>query len=58
MGGFSCSSDSRFGMGPRCLVPGDEIGLQNGARTPFILPRRDAGEGYRTVGEAYVHGIM
>ena len=52
-----------LGLGPREAKEGDRVGLVAGARTPFVLRRRDAdtkggAERYGLVGEAYVHGIM
>jgi hypothetical protein len=50
-----------------CLVPydaceGDNIVIIQGCQIPFILRRRDDGDGkgeyFRIVGCAYVHGIM
>jgi hypothetical protein len=50
------TSDRRLGYGPMSLLPRDEVWLLVGADVPFLLRRE--GEGYRVIGEAYVHGIM
>ncbi|KAJ4406457.1 hypothetical protein N0V82_010127 [Gnomoniopsis sp. IMI 355080] len=52
----------RLGLGPQSVKPGDTIHLLAGARTPYILRRRDGVDkmidSFRFLGEAYVHGIM
>ncbi|KAK4446257.1 heterokaryon incompatibility protein-domain-containing protein [Podospora aff. communis PSN243] len=46
-----------LGMGPTSSQIGDEVWVLKGARTPFILRRKEPGR-YQVIGEAYVHGIM
>ncbi|KAG4433505.1 hypothetical protein IFR05_011014 [Cadophora sp. M221] len=56
-----CTEEGRFGLGPKSVGQNegftDEIWILKGAKVPFIL-RREEGDKYRIVGEAYVHGIM
>jgi hypothetical protein len=40
------------------VVPGDEIWLVRGSRTPVVLRQAKEKEGYLLLGQAYVHGIM
>ncbi|KAI1758537.1 hypothetical protein GGR53DRAFT_256343 [Hypoxylon sp. FL1150] len=44
------------GLAPPDSVPGDRLALLQGGRVPVVL-RQDV-DGYRLIGEAYVHGAM
>jgi hypothetical protein len=51
------------GKGYFCAVPcvakvGDVIAVLSGGGMPFVLRKREGGEGYRLVGHCYVHGVM
>ena len=48
--------DGLVGLAPPDSVPGDRVALLQGGRVPVVL-RQDV-DGYRLVGEAYVHGAM
>ncbi|KAI1159825.1 heterokaryon incompatibility protein-domain-containing protein [Nemania serpens] len=50
------TTDCMIGLAPPDSVPGDRLALLQGGRVPVVL-RRD-GDGYRLLGEAYVHGAM
>ncbi|KAF1998763.1 HET-domain-containing protein [Amniculicola lignicola CBS 123094] len=50
------SHDGQSGLAPPASVPGDEVWIFEGARTPFVV--RKLGDVRRLVGEAYVHGAM
>ncbi|KAJ8128176.1 hypothetical protein O1611_g5460 [Lasiodiplodia mahajangana] len=50
------ATDGLVGLAPPNSVPGDKVALLLGGRVPVVL-RQDA-DGYRLVGEAYVHGAM
>jgi hypothetical protein len=57
MGRTLFSTQSRMiGLGPRILCKGDVCCVLFGAPVPFVL--RPVEEGFRLVGEAYVHGVM
>jgi hypothetical protein len=51
------TSKKYLGLAPHWLRPGDEVWILERALVPFILRPCDDQQ-YRTVGEAYVHGIM
>lgn len=53
---FCVTEKGYFGMVPPKSEVGDKICVFLGARTPFVLRRE--GEGYKLVGESYVHQIM
>jgi len=55
---FLCTDDGRFGLANTGARVGDEVWILKGGRTPFLLRRRDDGNHYQLVGEAFVHGIM
>ncbi|KAI0377172.1 heterokaryon incompatibility protein-domain-containing protein [Hypomontagnella monticulosa] len=44
------------GLAPPDSVPGDRVALLQAGRVPVVL--RQDGDGYRLIGEAYVHGAM
>jgi hypothetical protein len=48
--------DGRMGMGSCAAEVGDSIVILSGCNTPLIL--RESVEGWRLVGECYVHGVM
>ncbi|KAI1131113.1 heterokaryon incompatibility protein-domain-containing protein [Nemania abortiva] len=50
------TTDGLIGLAPPDSVPGDRLALLQGGRVPVVL-RQDV-DGYRLVGEAYVHGAM
>lgn len=50
------TTDGLVGLAPPDSVPGDRLALLQGGRVPVVL-RQDV-DGYRLVGEAYVHGAM
>ncbi|KAI0436818.1 heterokaryon incompatibility protein-domain-containing protein [Xylaria telfairii] len=50
------TTDGLVGLAPPGSVSGDSLALLQGGRVPVVL-RRDA-DGYRLVGEGYVHGAM
>ncbi|KAI0873609.1 heterokaryon incompatibility protein-domain-containing protein [Hypoxylon argillaceum] len=50
------TTDGLVGLAPPDSVPGDRLALLQGGRVPVAL--RQDGDGYRLVGEAYVHGAM
>ncbi|KAI0146927.1 heterokaryon incompatibility protein-domain-containing protein [Xylariaceae sp. FL1272] len=52
---FLCN-DGFVGLGPRQMMKGDKVCLLSGLELPIIMRRKK--DGYRVVGEAYVHGIM
>lgn len=52
-----CTLEKKLGLAPPSALPGDQVWILNGARTPFILRQRDNGN-YELIGEAYVHGIV
>jgi hypothetical protein len=47
-----------MGLSSRDVKVGDEVVLVRGARMVFVVRRREDGEGYTLVGEAYVSGAM
>jgi hypothetical protein len=63
-GYFRCYRLAMTKGGFFCLVPhrtelGDQVCVLNGGAVPFVLTKRGAPEqGYRLVGECYVHGVM
>ena len=50
------TQDEYIGLGPKGMRSGDLIALFEGARVPYVI--REDDEGYKLVGECYVHGIM
>lgn len=53
----------RLGLGPQSVRPGDGVWLVAGSRTPYLLRKKEQGEGEARerlgfLGEAYVHGVM
>ncbi|KAI0803518.1 heterokaryon incompatibility protein-domain-containing protein [Xylaria sp. FL0064] len=50
------AADGLIGLAPPDSAPGDRLALLQGGRVPVVL-RPDV-DGYRLVGEAYVHGPM
>lgn len=53
----------RLGLGPQSVKPGDGVWLVAGSRTPYLLRKKEQGEGEAReklgfLGEAYVHGVM
>ncbi|ETS75336.1 hypothetical protein PFICI_12280 [Pestalotiopsis fici W106-1] len=59
---FFVTTDGYFGMGPKMMIPGDEVWILFGGRVPFILRRKnthgEADNGYTLVGHAFLYGIM
>ena len=54
------TSEKQLGLGHGSALPGDEVWILQGARTPFVL-RRNGNLGddtFQLIGEAYVHGFM
>ena len=49
--------DGAMGLAPRVAMPGDEVCVLLGCRTPLIL-RPNAAECYQVVGECYIDGYM
>ena len=45
-----------MGVGPRQARPTDRIALISGLQLPFIVRR--AGDNYKLIGPAYIHGLM
>ncbi|KAI1774158.1 hypothetical protein F4818DRAFT_74872 [Hypoxylon cercidicola] len=53
-----CDTDKRdVGIVPAVAEKGDVVALFPGAKVPFILREKSAGE-YELIGECYIHGIM
>ncbi|KAJ2984437.1 hypothetical protein NUW58_g6057 [Xylaria curta] len=50
------TKDGLVGLAPPDSVPGDRLALLQGSRVPVVL--HQDGDGYRLVGESYVHGAM
>ncbi|KAI0503170.1 heterokaryon incompatibility protein-domain-containing protein [Xylaria bambusicola] len=50
------TTDGLVGLAPPDSAPGDKLALLQGGRVPVVL-RQDV-DGYRLVGEAYLHGAM
>ncbi|KAI1116436.1 heterokaryon incompatibility protein-domain-containing protein [Nemania sp. NC0429] len=50
------TTNGLIGLAPPNSVPGDRVALLQGGRVPVVL--RQGVDGYRLVGEAYVHGAM
>ncbi|KAK7956424.1 HET-domain-containing protein [Apiospora aurea] len=48
----------RLGLAPASAAVGDKIVIFPGCDVPMVLRRRDAVDGWRLVGESYVHGFM
>lgn len=46
------------GTGFRTPQVGDKVCILKGGNVPFVLRKRDEGDDYELVGDAYVHGIM
>ncbi|CAG1963057.1 unnamed protein product [Fusarium graminearum] len=46
----------RMGMGTCAAEVGDKIAILRGCNTPLVL--RKAGDGWKLVGECYMHGVM
>ena len=55
---FFSTNGGRIGLGEPDTRPGDLICIFYGARTPFILRRKENDSTYMLIGETYVHGIM
>ena len=55
---FFVTQRGYFGLGPWILKPGDECYVLSGARVPFALRKIEDEASYKTLGEAYIHGIM
>src|SRR4051794_30493130 len=54
---FFFTEKGYIGLGPGGAQPGDIVSIFLGGRVPFLI-RKNIGEGFRFVGESYVHGIM
>lgn len=56
-----CTDEGQFGLGPKSVGQkegcADEIWILKGAKVSSIL-RREEGDRYRIIGEAYIHRIM
>jgi hypothetical protein len=53
---FGVTTGGRVGLIPLSAKVGDDVGLFAGCRVPFVL--RKFKNGYRIMGDAYVHGVM
>jgi hypothetical protein len=53
---FGVTGLGMIGMLPNAAKVGDSVGFFAGCRIPFVL--RKSEEGYRMVGDAYLHGVM
>ena len=53
---FFTTQNGLIGLGPRSIKPGDSVCILSGGLVPFIL--REGRDGYRLVGESYIHGLM
>ena len=53
---FFESESGRMGLLPRSARKGDHIFVFPGSSIPFVL--RQCSEGYRILGDCYVHGMM
>lgn len=54
---FTTSSDM-IGLGPACMQPGDKGCITLGTLVPFVIRERKRGQGYRLIGECYIHDLM
>lgn len=53
---FCITDDRRIGMGTGSMTRGDIIVVPLGCSTPVVL--RPEGDGYRFIGDVYIHGYM
>jgi hypothetical protein len=53
---FIVTASGLMGWAPLAASKGDNVGLFAGCRVPFVM--RAFQEGYKIVGDAYVHGLM
>ncbi|KAK1751515.1 HET-domain-containing protein [Echria macrotheca] len=50
--------DGSVGLVDRAVQVGDEIFLLQGSNVPLVLQKRENGDTWRLVGDAYLHGFM
>jgi hypothetical protein len=55
---FIVTEKGYVGLGPWIARPGDVFCFIPGSKVPFVLRRSHDPEGFRFVGEAYLHGLM
>ena len=55
---FISSDEGHFGLAHRSVRTGDEVWILAGGRTPYILRKRRRRNGYKLLGEAFLHGMM
>ena len=53
---FFATKNGYMGVGPRQARPTDRVALISGLQLPFIVRR--AGDNYKLIGPAYIHGLM
>jgi hypothetical protein len=52
------TTDGVVGAAPKDVLPGNEVILFLGPRSPFILRRVQGRDQYRLVGDCYLEGVM
>ncbi|KAK4625159.1 uncharacterized protein CLAFUR5_05811 [Fulvia fulva] len=55
---FFITAEGYFGLGPLSTLPGDDVHIVSGGKTPYIIRPLEAPDGHALVSDAYVQELM